>query len=84
MAEDPAAVRVGVSGADVERMAGKLFVDDRVKRSAFWALLVLAAIIAAAGVVGDSTATVIGAMIVTPLMTRSRCRSAATRPPIPS
>lgn len=69
MAEDPAAVRVGVSGADVDRMAGKLFVDDRVKQSAFWALLMLAAIIAAAGVVGDSVATVIGAMIVAPLMT---------------
>jgi uncharacterized hydrophobic protein (TIGR00271 family) len=37
--------------------------------SRFWLLLVLASIIAAAGVVGDSTATVIGAMIVAPLMT---------------
>ncbi|MEV1027013.1 DUF389 domain-containing protein, partial [Streptomyces sp. NPDC050264] len=35
----------------------------------FWGLLVLAAVIAGAGVVGDSTATVIGAMIVAPLMT---------------
>ena len=39
------------------------------KLSRFWILLVLAAIIASAGVVGDSTATVIGAMIVAPLMT---------------
>jgi uncharacterized hydrophobic protein (TIGR00271 family) len=35
----------------------------------FWGLLVLAAVIASAGIVGDSTATVIGAMIVAPLMT---------------
>jgi uncharacterized hydrophobic protein (TIGR00271 family) len=38
------------------------------KLSRFWILLVLASIIASAGVVGDSTATVIGAMIVAPLM----------------
>ncbi|MEZ5143183.1 MAG: DUF389 domain-containing protein [Acidimicrobiales bacterium] len=37
--------------------------------SGFWLLLVLAAVIASAGVVADSTATVIGAMIVAPLMT---------------
>ena len=37
--------------------------------SRFWLLLILAAIIASAGVVADSTATVIGAMIVAPLMT---------------
>jgi uncharacterized hydrophobic protein (TIGR00271 family) len=43
--------------------------DAGQKLSRFWILLVLAAIIAAAGVVGDSTATVIGAMIVAPLMT---------------
>ena len=36
--------------------------------SRFWMLLVLASIIASAGIVGDSTATVIGAMIVAPLM----------------
>jgi len=39
------------------------------KLSAFWVLLVLAAIIASAGIVSNSTATVIGAMIVAPLMT---------------
>lgn len=39
------------------------------RMSRFWILLVLASIIAAAGVVADSTATVIGAMIVAPLMT---------------
>ncbi|WP_280320227.1 DUF389 domain-containing protein [Nocardia wallacei] len=37
------------------------------KRSAFWIMLVLSAEIAISGVVGDSTATVIGAMIVAPL-----------------
>jgi len=39
------------------------------KLSRFWTLLVLAAVIASAGIVSDSTATVIGAMIVAPLMT---------------
>jgi uncharacterized hydrophobic protein (TIGR00271 family) len=37
--------------------------------SRFWLLLILSAVIASAGVVADSTATVIGAMIVAPLMT---------------
>ncbi|QWT24476.1 TIGR00341 family protein [Subtercola sp. PAMC28395] len=37
--------------------------------SRFWLLLILASVIASAGVVADSTATVIGAMIVAPLMT---------------
>ena len=37
--------------------------------SRYWLLLPLAAVIASAGVVSDSTATVIGAMIVAPLMT---------------
>jgi uncharacterized hydrophobic protein (TIGR00271 family) len=40
---------------------------DRLTR--FWVLLLLAALIAAAGVIADSTAVVIGAMIVAPLMT---------------
>ena len=43
--------------------------DARRKLSRFWTLLCLAAIIASAGIVADSTATVIGAMIVAPLMT---------------
>jgi uncharacterized hydrophobic protein (TIGR00271 family) len=38
------------------------------KLSRFWILLLLAAVIAGTGVVADSTATVIGAMIVAPLM----------------
>ena len=36
--------------------------------SRFWLLLVLSSIIASAGVVADSTAAVIGAMIVAPLL----------------
>lgn len=43
--------------------------QTRNKVSRFWILLTLASIIASAGVVGESTATVIGAMIVAPLMT---------------
>jgi uncharacterized hydrophobic protein (TIGR00271 family) len=39
------------------------------KRSAFWTMLVLSAVIAVAGVLADSTATVIGAMIIAPLST---------------
>lgn len=58
---------------DIDRMRSKLYIttgpDRGRKWSAFWVLLVLAAVIASAGVVADSTATVIGAMIVAPLMT---------------
>ncbi|MDH6676746.1 putative hydrophobic protein (TIGR00271 family) [Rhodococcus sp. LBL1] len=43
--------------------------DRKAKQSAFWTMLTLAGVIAIAGVVGDSTATVIGAMIVAPLST---------------
>ncbi|WP_026120772.1 DUF389 domain-containing protein [Nocardiopsis potens] len=43
--------------------------DRSGKRSAFWTMLVLSAVIAAAGVFTDSTATVIGAMIIAPLST---------------
>ena len=43
--------------------------DVRAKRSAFWTMLTLSAIIASAGVLSDSTATVIGAMIIAPLST---------------
>ncbi|WP_461170802.1 DUF389 domain-containing protein [Arthrobacter sp. Z1-15] len=44
-------------------------VNAGVKFSRFWLLLCLSAVIASAGLVGDSTATVIGAMIIAPLMT---------------
>ena len=43
--------------------------DARAKQSAFWTMLVLSAIVASAGVITDSTATVIGAMIIAPLST---------------
>ena len=43
--------------------------DRRAKESAFWTMLVLAATIASCGVLADSTATVIGAMIIAPLST---------------
>jgi uncharacterized hydrophobic protein (TIGR00271 family) len=61
-----------VSPADVVRMRDQLFFEGQVastKLTRFWVLLGLSAVIASAGVVGDSTATVIGAMIVAPLMT---------------
>jgi uncharacterized hydrophobic protein (TIGR00271 family) len=57
---------------DVDTMRDSVLFDGPNKErriSRFWILLVLASIIAAAGVVADSTATVIGAMIVAPLMT---------------
>ena len=60
-----------VIGADVARMKDQLFFEgpDLSRRlSKFWLLLLLAGVIATAGVVADSTATVIGAMIVAPLM----------------
>lgn len=51
--------------ADLDLRSG-----DRASRySAFWTMLLLAATIAAAGVVADSTATVIGAMIIAPMST---------------
>jgi uncharacterized hydrophobic protein (TIGR00271 family) len=43
--------------------------DVTAKRSAYWLMLLLSATIAVAGVISDSTATVIGAMIVAPLST---------------
>ena len=61
-----------ITDADIERMTTAVFIEPELRsRSStrFWTLLVLASVIATAGVVGDSTATVIGAMIVAPLMT---------------
>ncbi|WP_440684249.1 DUF389 domain-containing protein [Cellulomonas soli] len=43
--------------------------DHGAKRSAYWTMLTLSAVIACAGVLADSTATVIGAMIIAPLST---------------
>ena len=62
----------GLTEVDIQRMRDQLFFEgpDRNRRlSRYWLLLPLAAVIASAGVVSDSTATVIGAMIVAPLMT---------------
>lgn len=61
-----------IAEPDISRMRGSLFFEGPErgrKLTAFWALLLLSAVIASAGVVSDSTATVIGAMIVAPLMT---------------
>jgi len=62
----------GLTEKDLARMQDQLFFEgpDRARRlSRYWLLLLLAAVIATAGIVSDSTATVIGAMIVAPLMT---------------
>ncbi len=56
---------------DVVRMRDQLFFDGPDggrKTSRFWLLLVLSGVIATTGVIADSIATVIGAMIVAPLM----------------
>lgn len=61
-----------VTTDDIDRMTDALFIERSWRSpsaSRFWVLLVLATIIATAGVMADSTATVIGAMIVAPLMT---------------
>jgi uncharacterized hydrophobic protein (TIGR00271 family) len=63
---------IGVTQDDIGRMRDQVFFEGTERRrrlSRYWLLLVLAAVIASAGVVSDSTATVIGAMIVAPLMT---------------
>lgn len=43
--------------------------DASAKRSAYWTMLLLSGVVATAGVLSDSTATVIGAMIIAPLST---------------
>lgn len=60
-----------INETTLARMRSELFFegsDAGRRRSRFWLLLPLSGVIAAAGVVADSTATVIGAMIVAPLM----------------
>jgi uncharacterized hydrophobic protein (TIGR00271 family) len=57
---------------DLAKMRDAVFFegpDRRFKFSRFWTLLLLAAVIASSGIIGDSEATVIGAMIVAPLRT---------------
>ncbi|MGP4027378.1 DUF389 domain-containing protein [Actinomadura sp. 3N407] len=51
--------------ADLDLRSGK----DTPKLSAFWTMLIRSALITAAGVMADSTATVIGAMVIAPLST---------------
>jgi len=63
---------LSISHADLARMQDELLFDGPEsgrKLSRYWTLLILSAVIATAGIVVDSTATVIGAMIVAPLMT---------------
>jgi len=63
---------LAVDQTDLRRMRDALFFEGpetRHRLTRFWGLLLLAAVIATAGVISDSTATVIGAMIVAPLMT---------------
>lgn len=58
--------------ADIGQMRDQVFFEGpaRGRRlSRYWLLLLLSSVIASAGVVSDSTATVIGAMIIAPLMT---------------
>ncbi len=66
--------------ADVPELESKLFFEgDRRRRYLvrFTVLLFLSAVIAANGVIEDSTATVIGAMIIAPLMTPILATTAA-------
>jgi uncharacterized hydrophobic protein (TIGR00271 family) len=65
---------------DVSRFENKLFFEGAKRRQhteQFAVLLFLATIIATMGVIGDSTATVIGAMIISPLMTPIMATAAA-------
>jgi uncharacterized hydrophobic protein (TIGR00271 family) len=65
-------VVTSITQIDIEQMRDQVFFEgpDRSRRlSRYWLLLLLSAVIATAGVVSDSTATVIGAMIIAPLMT---------------
>ena len=65
---------------DVPRFDEKLFFEGVRRRKnyeQFSVLLLLATIIATMGVLGDSTATVIGAMIIAPLMTPIMATAAA-------
>ena len=57
---------------DLKQMRDQVFFEGPKRNrhlSQYWVLLLLSAVIATAGVVSDSTATVIGAMIIAPLMT---------------
>jgi len=61
-----------ITADDVELLQEKLLFDRHPKRDRmirFFVMLLLSAVIATYGVVSDSVASVIGAMIVAPLMT---------------
>jgi len=65
---------------DVPRFEAKLFFEGARRRryyEQFGVLLLLATVIATMGILGDSTATVIGAMIIAPLMTPIMATAAA-------
>jgi uncharacterized hydrophobic protein (TIGR00271 family) len=66
-------VRFDVDAADIERIADKTLLsygqNTASKHSQFWILMALSGVIATAGVAADSPATVVGAMIVAPLIT---------------
>ncbi len=73
-ADGPRALLTRVAGTrrTLPELRDELFLDTGEvsrKLSRFWVLLMLAATIATAGILTDSTATVIGAMIVAPLGT---------------
>jgi len=60
-----------IAGQDLNDMRDAVFFEGPEtgrRLSKFWLLMLLSSVIAGAGVVSDSTATVIGAMIVAPLM----------------
>jgi uncharacterized hydrophobic protein (TIGR00271 family) len=65
-------VVTSLTEADIQQMRDQVFFEGAERRrrlSRYWLLLLLSTVIASAGVVSDSTATVIGAMIIAPLMT---------------
>jgi uncharacterized hydrophobic protein (TIGR00271 family) len=65
-------VVTSLTRADIEQMRSQVFFEGAERKrqlSRYWLLLLLSTLIATAGVVSDSTATVIGAMIIAPLMT---------------
>ena len=60
-----------IATQDLDDMRDAVFFEGpevRRRLSKFWTLMILSSVIAGAGIVSDSTATVIGAMIVAPLM----------------
>jgi uncharacterized hydrophobic protein (TIGR00271 family) len=69
-----------ITSETAPRLEQKLFFTGARRRpyqEQFWVLLTLSVVIATMGLLGDSTATVIGAMIVAPLMTPIMATAAA-------